>query len=117
MSEVSPPLHEFATETAPGAPAWAPPSGDLTHGPLQRGLFRLAGPAILAKTLHTLLALWMCFGGRLGAGADGCGHDRYFASWCCFPRPISRRWESWRTSLRNIGAGDRRRAGYATAPA
>jgi putative MATE family efflux protein len=103
-----------AAESAPGAPAWAAPEGDLTHGPLQRALFRLAGPAILAKVLHALLALVDVFWvGRLGAGPTAAVSTGYFASWILLSATDLTALGILAHVSRNVGGGDRRRAGYA----
>ena len=110
-------LSEFSTgEESSGTPAWAAPSGDLTTGPLNRALFRLAGPAILARALHTLLALVDVFWvGRLGAAATAAVTTSYFASWVLLSATDLTAIGILAHVSRHVGAGERRRAGVATA--
>lgn len=105
-----------AGEESSGTPAWAAPSGDLTHGPLNRALFRLAGPAILARALHTLLALVDVFYvGRLGAAATAAVTTSYFASWLLLSATDLTAIGILAHVSRHVGAGERRRAGAAAA--
>jgi putative MATE family efflux protein len=105
-----------AGEESSGTPAWAAPSGDLTTGPVNRALFRLAGPAILARALHTLLALVDVFWvGRLGAAATAAVTTSYFASWILLSATDLTAIGILAHVARHVGAGDRQRAGQATA--
>jgi putative MATE family efflux protein len=105
-----------AAEGSSGAPAWVAPRGDLVHGPLNRALFRLAGPAILAKALHALLALVDVFWvGRLGAAPTAGVTTSIFASWILLAATDLTALGILAHVSRNVGAGDRQRAGFAAA--
>jgi hypothetical protein len=70
-------------DEAPDETAWiSPPRQDLTHGPLDRALLRLAGPAIAAKALYAALALMdVLWVGRLGAAPTAAVNTGFFTSW------------------------------------
>lgn len=71
-----------AADDEPGPVVAAAPHADITHGALTPALFRLAGPAILAKALHAALGLVDVFWvGRLGAAASAAVTTSFFASW------------------------------------
>jgi putative MATE family efflux protein len=102
-------------DDAASAPLWTPPPrGDLTHGPLQAALFRLAGPAILAKALHALLALvdvfWVA---RLGAAPTAAVTTSFFASWILLAATDLTALGILAHVARHTGAGDRARAAHA----
>jgi MATE family, multidrug efflux pump len=102
-------------EEASGATARVAPTGDLVQGPINRALFRLAGPAILAKTLHALLALVDVFWvGRLGAAPTAAVTTSFFASWILLSATDLTALGILAHVSRNVGAGDRRRAGVAS---
>src|SRR5262245_1480926 len=69
-------------EDAGAPPEWVGAEPGITTGPLTPALFRLAGPAILAKLLHAALALvnllWV---GRLGPAPSAAVTTSFFASW------------------------------------
>jgi len=97
-----------------GIPAVATDSGDLLHGSMDRVLLRLAGPAILAKALHAGLGLVDVFWvGRLGAAPTAAVTTSFFASWVLLSATDLTALGILAHVARNIGAGDRARAGHA----
>lgn len=89
-------------------------TGDLTTGPLNRALMRLAGPAILAKSLYAVLALADVFWvGRLGAAPTAAVNTGFFTSWILQAATQLTAVGILAHVARNLGAGDRSRAGYA----
>jgi len=101
----------------PDEATWvAVPAGDLTRGPLNRTLLRLAGPAILAKALYAALALvdvlWV---GRLGAAPTAAVNTGFFTSWILQAATALTAVGIVAHVSRHIGAGDRRRAAHAAA--
>lgn len=107
---------EPCVEAEPGAPAVVTVYSDITHGPLDRTLFRLAGPAILAKALHAALGLIDVFWvGRLGAAPVAAVTTSFFASWTLLAATDLTALGILAHVSRSIGARDRRRAGHAAA--
>lgn len=103
-------------EEVAAAPSWTPPHGDIVHGPLNRALFALAGPAILAKALHAALGLVDVFWvGRLGAAPTAAVTTSFFASWVLASATDLSAIGILAHVARNAGAGDRERAGHAAA--
>lgn len=110
------PLEPGIAEAEPGAPAIAVARSDITHGPLDQALFRLAGPAILSKALHAALGLVDVFWvGRLGAAPVAAVNTSFFASWTLLAATDLTALGILAHVARNVGAGDRRRAGHASA--
>lgn len=98
------------------APLLAAAHGDITHGPLTRALFRLAGPAILAKALHAALGLVDVFWvSRLGAAQSASVTTSFFASWILVSAVDLTALGILAHVARHTGAGDRVRAGHAAA--
>lgn len=97
-----------------GAPVIATAHRDITHGPLTPALFRLAGPAILAKVLHAALGLvavaWVA---RLGAAATAAVTTSFFASWILVSAVDLTALGILAHVARHMGAGDRARAAHA----
>ena len=115
-------LPSRVTETFPpdedsGAPSWAAaPHGDITNGPLNRTLWHLAGPAILAKALHALLNLVDVFWvGRLGAAPTAAVTTSFFVSWVLLALTDVTAIGILAHVARHMGAGDRQRAGHVAA--
>ncbi len=113
MPEIAP---EPSSGDDVGAPLLAPARGDITHGPLTRALFRLAGPAILAKALHAALGLVDVFWvSRLGAAQSAAVTTSFFASWILVSAVDLTALGILAHVARHTGAGDRARAGHAAA--
>ena len=96
-------------------PAFVPvPHADITHGALSPALFRLAGPAILAKALHAALGLVDVFWvGRLGAAASAAVTTSFFASWILVSAVDLTALGILAHVARHTGARDRARAAHA----
>lgn len=91
------------------------PSVAATHeivaGPLDRALLRLAGPAILAKSLYAVLALADIFWvGRLGAAPTAAVNTGFFASWILQAATSLTAVGILAHVARHLGAGDRKKA-------
>jgi putative MATE family efflux protein len=102
-------------DEAPDETAWVtPPRHDLTHGPLDRALLRLAGPAIAAKALYAALALMdVLWVGRLGAAPTAAVNTGFFTSWILQAATALTAVGIVAHVSRHIGAGDRHRAAHA----
>ncbi|MFQ5600054.1 MAG: MATE family efflux transporter [Candidatus Krumholzibacteriia bacterium] len=107
----------FPADEQPGSAAWAASSeSDITHGPLDRALVRLAGPAILAKALYAVLALVDVFWvGRLGAASTAAVNTAFFTSWILDASTSLPGIGILAHVSRAVGARDRRLAGLAAA--
>lgn len=91
-------------------------AGSLTRGSLHRVLFLLAGPAVIAKALHALLGLVDIFWvGRLGAAPTAAVNTAFFATWILEALTYLSAVGILAYVSRSIGAGDRLRAGVASA--
>ena len=111
---------EIAPDSSGGddvdAPVLAAARGDITHGPLTRALFRIAGPAILAKALHAALGLVDVFWvSRLGAAQSAAVTTSFFASWILVSAVDLTALGILAHVARHTGAHDRARAGHAAA--
>lgn len=106
-----------ATEaTRLGAAPPAAAAHDIVAGPLNRALLRLAGPAILAKSLYAILALADVFWvGRLGAAPTAAVNTGFFASWILQAATSLTAVGILAHVARHLGAGDRKRAEIAAA--
>jgi putative MATE family efflux protein len=81
---------------------------------LNRALLRLAGPAILAKSLYAVLALADVFWvGRLGAAPTAAVNTGFFTSWILQAATQLTAVGILAHVARSLGAGDRRRAEFA----
>ncbi len=89
-------------------------SSDIVTGPLDRALLRLAGPAILAKTLYAVLSLADIFWvGRLGAAPTAAVNTGFFASWILQAATSLTAVGILAHVARHLGAGQRARAEHA----
>src|SRR5262245_51497522 len=105
----------FPSDEHPEPAAWSlEPRNEIVHGPLDRVLLRLAGPAILAKALYAALALvdvlWV---GRLGAAPTAAVNTGFFTSWILQAATALTAVGIVAHVSRHIGAGDPRRAAHA----
>lgn len=105
----------FPSEEHPEPAAWSvDPSREIVHGPLDRALLRLAGPAIAAKALYAALALvdviWV---GRLGAGPTAAVNTGFFTSWILQAATALTAVGILAHVSRHMGAGNRRQAAHA----
>ncbi len=107
----------FPSVEHPEPAAWCvEPRNEIVHGPLDRVLLRLAGPAILAKALSAALALVDVFWvGRLGAAPMAAVNTGFFASWILQAATALTAAGILAHVSRHIGAGDRAGAGRAAA--
>ena len=105
--------------TAPPTTSGVPPtaahaSNDIVAGPLDRALLRLAGPAILAKSLYAVLSLADVFWvGRLGAAPTAAVNTGFFTSWILQAATSLTAVGILAHVARHLGAGDRKRAEHA----
>ena len=107
----------FPSDEHPEPAAWSiEPRNEIVHGPLDRVLLRLAGPAILAKALFAALALVDVFWvGRLGAAATAAVNTGFFTSWILQAATLLTAAGILAHVARHMGAGEREQAGTAAA--
>lgn len=90
----------------------------ITRGPVGRAVLRLAWPVLLSETLHTLFhivdIIWV---GRLGASATAAISSSFFSLWILMSLGNLISVGLTAQVSRAIGAGERSRAGRATAQA